>query len=87
MELYRSGHNGAHSKCVSPPGHVGSNPTNSVIKRSEDTRIFLKGGCSGIFFYICNLIIKSLQIVYTVDMLLLTVFLSGNITCVRKHKI
>ena len=30
LETYRSGHNGAHSKCVSPPGHVGSNPTNSV---------------------------------------------------------
>ena len=26
MEMYRSGHNGAHSKCVSPPGLMGSNP-------------------------------------------------------------
>ena len=33
MELYRSGHNGAHSKCVSPPGHVGSNPTVSAHKK------------------------------------------------------
>ena len=24
--MYRSGHNGAHSKCVSPPGLMGSNP-------------------------------------------------------------
>ena len=30
MELYRSGHNGAHSKCVSPPGHEGSNPSVSA---------------------------------------------------------
>lgn len=30
MELYRSGHNGAHSKCVCPPGHEGSNPSNSA---------------------------------------------------------
>ena len=33
-ETYRSGHNGAHSKCVSPPGHVGSNPTVSALKRT-----------------------------------------------------
>ena len=30
MELYRSGHNEPHSKCGSPPGLVGSNPTNSA---------------------------------------------------------
>ena len=30
METYRSGHNGAHSKCVCPHGHVGSNPTFSA---------------------------------------------------------
>ncbi len=30
METYRSGHNGAHSKCVSPNGLVGSNPTVSA---------------------------------------------------------
>ncbi len=30
METYRSGHNGAHSKCVSPPGHEGSNPSVSA---------------------------------------------------------
>ncbi len=30
MESYRSGHNGAHSKCVSPPGHEGSNPSDSA---------------------------------------------------------
>ena len=29
-EMYRSGHNGAHSKCVSPPGHEGSNPSISA---------------------------------------------------------
>ena len=32
METYRSGHNGAHSKCVSPNGLVGSNPTVSAKK-------------------------------------------------------
>ena len=32
METYRSGHNGAHSKCVSPPGHEGSNPSVSAEK-------------------------------------------------------
>src|SRR5699024_7498844 len=32
METYRSGHNGAHSKCVCPPGHEGSNPSVSVKK-------------------------------------------------------
>ena len=30
MEKYRSGHNGAHSKCVCLNGHVGSNPTFSA---------------------------------------------------------
>ena len=30
MEAYRSGHNGAHSKCVGLHGHVGSNPTASA---------------------------------------------------------
>ena len=34
MELYRSGHNGAHSKCVSPSGHEGSNPSVSVLTES-----------------------------------------------------
>ena len=29
-ETYRSGHNGAHSKCVCPPGHEGSNPSVSA---------------------------------------------------------
>lgn len=33
MELYRSGHNGAHSKCVSPPGHAGSNPAVSAVTK------------------------------------------------------
>ena len=32
METYRSGHNGAHSKCVSLPGHEGSNPSVSAKK-------------------------------------------------------
>lgn len=32
METYRSGHNGAHSKCVCPPGHEGSNPSVSAEK-------------------------------------------------------
>ena len=31
MESYRSGHNGAHSKCVSPYGHEGSNPSDSAL--------------------------------------------------------
>ena len=30
MEEYRSGHNGPHSKCGSPKGLVGSNPTSSA---------------------------------------------------------
>ena len=33
MDRYRSGHNGAHSKCVCLNGHVGSNPTFSAILR------------------------------------------------------
>ena len=33
MQTYRSGHNGAHSKCVCPPGHEGSNPSVSVHKK------------------------------------------------------
>ena len=33
MEKYRSGHNGAHSKCVCLNGHVGSNPTFSATSR------------------------------------------------------
>ena len=40
MELYRSGHNGAHSKCVSPPGHEGSNPSNSAHKPKLMFRLF-----------------------------------------------
>ena len=32
MEPYRSGHNGAHSKCVSPHGLAGSNPAGSAQK-------------------------------------------------------
>ena len=32
MEEYRSGHNGPHSKCGSPKGLVGSNPTSSAKK-------------------------------------------------------
>lgn len=36
MEWYRSGHNGADSKSVVPPGTVGSNPTHSAkIKASK----------------------------------------------------
>ena len=34
MESYRSGHNEAHSKCVCPPGHEGSNPSVSVSAES-----------------------------------------------------
>ena len=33
LETYRSGHNGAHSKCVCPPGHEGSNPSVSVSEK------------------------------------------------------
>ena len=33
METYRSGHNGADSKSVCGPPHVGSNPTRSAIKQ------------------------------------------------------
>ena len=32
MESYRSGHNGAHSKCVCLNGHEGSNPSLSGYK-------------------------------------------------------
>ncbi len=47
MEMYRSGHNGAHSKCVSPPGHEGSNPSISVfMKQHRQPR-----PCC---FYLCN---------------------------------
>ena len=34
IEAYRSGHNEPHSKCGSPQGLVGSNPTASAIKRA-----------------------------------------------------
>ena len=37
MELYRSGHNGAHSKCVCPLGHEGSNPSNSAQNPVHET--------------------------------------------------
>ncbi len=40
METYRSGHNGAHSKCVSPPGHEGSNPSVSAVKPEFLFRFF-----------------------------------------------
>ena len=33
MQTYRSGHNGADSKCVCPNGHVSSNLTVCAIKR------------------------------------------------------
>ena len=39
METYRSGHNEAHSKCVSPPGLEGSNPSVSA-KIDDVTPIF-----------------------------------------------
>ena len=42
MESYRSGHNGAHSKCVCPPGHEGSNPSDSAYFFSE-IRFLIKG--------------------------------------------
>lgn len=38
MEMYRSGHNGAHSKCVSPPGHEGSNP--SISAKAPELFVF-----------------------------------------------
>ena len=48
MEKYRSGHNGAHSKCVCLNGHVGSNPTFSAILRGfcqvQEPRFFF-GNC------------------------------------------
>ena len=34
QETYRSGHNGAHSKCVCPPGHEGSNPSVSALMKA-----------------------------------------------------
>ena len=40
MESYRSGHNGAHSKCVCPPGHEGSNPSVSAVKPEFLFRFF-----------------------------------------------
>ena len=35
MERYRSGHNEAVLKTVCPQGHVGSNPTLSVIREKD----------------------------------------------------
>ena len=39
-ETYRSGHNGAHSKCVCPPGHEGSNPSVSAGFRQIGGSLF-----------------------------------------------
>jgi hypothetical protein len=39
MEWYRSGHNGAHSKCVCLNGHVGSNPTHSATSEQAAYRL------------------------------------------------
>ena len=50
METYRSGHNEAHSKCVSPPGLEGSNP--SVSAKFEILKA-LYYGLSGFFQYSC----------------------------------
>ena len=40
MQTYRSGHNGAHSKCVCPPGHEGSNPSVCVKEETRETLIY-----------------------------------------------
>ena len=37
-ETYRSGHNEAHSKCVSPPGLEGSNPSVSAKQKKHHIR-------------------------------------------------
>ena len=42
MEMYRSGHNGAHSKCVSPPGLMGSNPIISAIVQNNSPEALLR---------------------------------------------
>ena len=40
LEMYRSGRNELDSKSSCPQGHVGSNPTVSVVKRKD----WLKAG-------------------------------------------
>ena len=44
LETYQSGRNEAHSKCVCPPGHAGSNPAVSAKKEPLDFQ--------WLFFYI-----------------------------------
>lgn len=43
MEAYRSGHNELHSKCSSPQGLVGSNPTASAITDTPFDTIVSRG--------------------------------------------
>ena len=43
-ETYRSGHNGAHSKCVCPNGHVSSNLTVSAKNESSPLDCFFVFG-------------------------------------------
>ena len=55
MELYRSGHNEPHSKCGSPPGLVGSNPTNSANENPVTKQV-----CR-IFMYVRLFVFKKTQ--------------------------
>ncbi len=50
VEMYRSGHNGAHSKCVSPPGHAGSNPAISVIGKPHKLSVYAVFPCPNDFY-------------------------------------
>ena len=52
MESYRSGHNGAHSKCVCPPGHEGSNPSDSAKRTGY--QVFLITGSLYVICLFCS---------------------------------
>ena len=52
METYRSGHNGAHSKCVSLSGHEGSNPSVSVpCSRGASGVLYPQSALVGVMLY------------------------------------
>lgn len=80
METYRSGHNGAHSKCVSLHGLVGSNPTVSVILSPHKSDvyaglIYLIYWCLsfGKYYFKCH------QTVFTVHRYLRTVWVCDSL--------
>ena len=56
VEEYRSGHNGPHSKCGSPKGLVGSNPTSSAKKYRDVAQLgsALRSGRRGRRFKSCH---------------------------------